>query len=99
MISRDYVTAWRTHAPWVQDVHVEQDLVISRALVAIFSHKLLHEALAFRGGTALYKLHLRPAALFGRHRSCANESRSRRPDDGRAPRGPRSLAWQTAIQT
>ena len=53
MIPRDYITEWRRRAPWVQDFQVEQDLVISRALVDIFSHPLLHEALAFRGGTAL----------------------------------------------
>ena len=64
MIPRDYITAWRQQAPWVQDVHVEQDLVISRALVEIFSDPVLRDALAFRGGTALYKLHLRPAARY-----------------------------------
>ena len=35
--------------------------MISRVLVDIFSHPVLRDALAFRGGTALYKLHLRPA--------------------------------------
>lgn len=64
MIPRDYITAWRTHAPWVQDAQVEQDLVISRALVEIFSRPVLAEALAFRGGTAIYKLHLKPAARY-----------------------------------
>lgn len=64
MIPRDYITEWRAHAPWVQDFQVEQDLVISRALVAIFSHPLLRKSLAFRGGTALYKLHLKPAARY-----------------------------------
>jgi predicted nucleotidyltransferase component of viral defense system len=64
MIPRDYITAWRAQAPWVEDFQVEQDLIISRALVAIFSHPLLGQALAFRGGTALYKLHLRPAARY-----------------------------------
>ena len=59
MIPRDYITEWRAHAPWVQDFQVEQDLVISRALVEIFSHPHLRDALAFRGGTALYKLHLK----------------------------------------
>lgn len=43
---------------------VEQDLVISRALVEIFSEPALCESLAFRGGTALYKLHLHPAARY-----------------------------------
>lgn len=64
MIPRDYITEWRTEAPWVQDLQVEQDLVISRALVEIFNHPLLANALAFRGGTALYKLHLRPPARY-----------------------------------
>lgn len=64
MIPRDYITEWRAHAPWVQDFQVEQDLVICRALVSIFSHTLLANALAFRGGTALYKLHLKPAARY-----------------------------------
>ena len=53
MIARDYITAWRLHTPWVSDHQVEQDLVISRALVEIFSNPVLRSALAFRGGTAL----------------------------------------------
>jgi len=64
VIPRDYITAWRSQAPWVQDIQVEQDLVICRALVEIFSHPVLSGALAFRGGTALYKLHLKPAARY-----------------------------------
>ena len=64
MIPRDFITEWRGQAPWVQDFQVEQDLVISRALVAIFSEPVLHEAFAFRGGTALYKLHLKPPARY-----------------------------------
>ena len=64
MIPRDYITEWRSQAPWVQDIQVEQDLVICRALVEIFSHPVLVEALAFRGGTALYKLYLKPAARY-----------------------------------
>jgi len=64
VIPRDYITEWRGRAPWVQDFQVEQDLVISRALVEIFSHPVLKEALAFRGGTALYKLYLTPPARY-----------------------------------
>lgn len=64
MIPRDFITEWRAQAPWVQDFQVEQDLVISRALVEIFSHPLLRDALAIRGGTALYKLHLKPPARY-----------------------------------
>jgi predicted nucleotidyltransferase component of viral defense system len=48
----------------VEDSQVEQDLVISRALVEIFSHRELATALAFRGGTALHKLHLKPPARY-----------------------------------
>ena len=64
MISRDYITEWRARVPWVEDFQVEQDLVISRALVEMFSHPLLREALALRGVTALDKLHLQPAARY-----------------------------------
>ena len=64
MIPRDYITEWRGQAPWVQDFQVEQDLIISRALVEMFSHRILKDAVAFRGGTALYKLHLRPPARY-----------------------------------
>lgn len=64
MIPHDYITEWRAEAPWVADSQVEQDLVISRALVEIFSHPALKDALAFRGGTALYRLHLKPAARY-----------------------------------
>ena len=64
MIPRDYITEWRERAPWNEDFQVEQDLVISRALVEIFSDAVLAGALAFRGGTALYKLYLTPAARY-----------------------------------
>lgn len=64
MIPRDFITEWRERAPWVFDRQVEQDLVISRALVELFSRSSIAEALAFRGGTALYKLHLVPAARY-----------------------------------
>lgn len=64
MIPRDYITEWRAQAPWVENFQVEQDLVISRSLVELFSHPALKDALAFRGGTALYKLHLTPAARY-----------------------------------
>ena len=64
MIPTAYVTEWRAHAPWSQDAWVEQDLVISRALVEMFAEEAIAERLAFRGGTALYKLHVIPAARY-----------------------------------
>lgn len=64
MIPKDFITEWRDRAPWVSDRQVEQDLVISRALVELFSRETIANALAFRGGTALYKLHFHPAARY-----------------------------------
>lgn len=64
MIPKDFITEWRERAPWVLDRQVEQDLIISRALVELFSRKAIAEKLAFRGGTALYKLHLHPPARY-----------------------------------
>jgi len=64
VIPRDYITQWREQAPWGEDFQLEQDLVISRALVEIFSNPVLAEMLAFRGGTALYKLYLMPPARY-----------------------------------
>ncbi len=58
MIPRAEIVAWRNIVPWQTSEQVEQDLVICRALVEIFSDKILSENLAFRGGTALYKLHM-----------------------------------------
>ena len=64
MIPRDYITSWRVHAPWATDAQVEQDLVIGRALVELFRVPDLAGALAFRGGTALYKLYLAPPPRY-----------------------------------
>lgn len=57
MIPAAYITAWGQVAPWPDPRQVEQDLIISRAIVEIFSDPFLQEALRFRGGTALNKLH------------------------------------------
>jgi predicted nucleotidyltransferase component of viral defense system len=64
MIPRAEITAWRNKAPWQADEQVEQDLLICRALIEIFSDSQLSENLAFRGGTALHKLHLNPQARY-----------------------------------
>jgi predicted nucleotidyltransferase component of viral defense system len=64
MIPRAHITAWRRTAPWSSDAQVEQDLVISRALVEIYSDSALPSLLAFRGGTALHKLYLSPASRY-----------------------------------
>lgn len=64
MIPKPDIAKWQEHAPWKQFYQVEQDLVISRALVEIFSDDFLRENLAFRGGTALHKLYLSPAPRY-----------------------------------
>lgn len=64
MIPQAYITAWRKKAPWQEDFQVEQDLVIERALMAIYSNEYLKKRLSFRGGTALHKLYLSPAARY-----------------------------------
>ncbi len=64
MIPYDHITEWRSRAPWISDHQVEQDLIISRALVEMYRDEVLARSLAFRGGTALYKLFLLPAARY-----------------------------------
>jgi hypothetical protein len=61
MIPRAHITAWRTQVPWPSDAQVEQDLVMSRALVEMYARPAIAESLAFRGGTALHKLHFKPS--------------------------------------
>jgi hypothetical protein len=41
MIPQRYIEEWRATAPWALDGQVEQDLVIARAMVEIFSDDLL----------------------------------------------------------
>lgn len=48
----------------MQSSQVEQDLILSRALVEVFRDEPLAHRLAFRGGTALYKLHLTPPPRY-----------------------------------
>ena len=64
MIAEPYILHWRDSFPWAKMHNVEQDLLISRAVVAIYSDEFLASRLAWRGGTALYKLHLKPQARY-----------------------------------
>ena len=59
MIPAAHITHWRSKAPWPTDAQVEQDLVLSRALVLIFNSDI-GDSLALRGGTAINKPLLRP---------------------------------------
>lgn len=57
MIPGNFITEWKNKAPWKNPFQVEQDLILSRAIVDIFSNELLRKSLVFRGGTALHKLY------------------------------------------
>ena len=64
MVIKSAIQQWREQAPWTDVAYIEQDLILSRALVAIFSDEFLASELAFRGGTALHKLHLLPQTRY-----------------------------------
>ena len=57
MIPAMNIIAWGNVAPWSEQRQVEQDLIISRAVVELFADDFLKEEMRFRGGTALNKLH------------------------------------------
>ena len=57
MIPAMHITAWANVAPWAELGQIEQDLILSRAIIEIFSDEFLRNELRFRGGTALNKLH------------------------------------------
>lgn len=64
MIPADLITEWRAQTRWAADEQVEQDLILSRALVSIFEDAELARTLALRGGTALHKLHFSPPRRY-----------------------------------
>jgi len=64
MIPKEHIIEWQETAPWNEMFMVEQDLIICRALVAIYNDDFLSSHLAFRGGTALHKLYLAPQSRY-----------------------------------
>ena len=56
--------SWNEQVPWETHAKVEQDILICRCLVAIYSDEFLASQLAFRGGTALHKLYLSPQPRY-----------------------------------
>jgi hypothetical protein len=64
MIPSQNIIAWSRIVPWTDWRQVEQDLIISRALVAVFADSELRDQLRFRGGTALKKLHFDPPLRY-----------------------------------
>jgi len=64
VIPRAHINAWRRVAPWPDDTYVEQDLVLSRAIVELFGRPIVAEQTLFRGGTALHKLFFDPPGRY-----------------------------------
>jgi len=64
MIPQSYITEWSNVVPWQSNEQIEQDLLICRSLVAIYSDEFLSSSLAFRGGTALHKLYINPQPRY-----------------------------------
>ncbi|MGB7747184.1 MAG: nucleotidyl transferase AbiEii/AbiGii toxin family protein [Limisphaerales bacterium] len=63
-ITRRDVIAHQSVVPWPSQIQVEQDLLLCRAMVALFDDKFLQSQIAMRGGTLLHKIHLAPASRY-----------------------------------
>jgi len=63
-ITRQDILAHQRVVPWAAQYQVEQDLLLCRAMVAIFDDKFLSTQIAMRGGTLLHKVHLAPASRY-----------------------------------
>ena len=65
MIPENFIEQWQSSVKWRTLPQIEQDLVISRALVDLYNEPYIKDALVFRGGTALNKLFLVGYPVFG----------------------------------
>ena len=64
MVPEEAILEWKDFLPWQTNAMIEQDLIICRALVALFNDDFLASHLAFRGGTALHKLFIQPQQRY-----------------------------------
>lgn len=64
LLTRQDVLAHQMEVPWPSQRQVEQDLLLCRAMAAIFNDGFLKTQVAMRGGTLLHKVYLAPAARF-----------------------------------
>lgn len=64
MIPESFIESWRPNANWQTLAMIEQDLVISRALICLYNDAKIRETLVFRGGTALNKIYLKPPMRY-----------------------------------
>ena len=56
MIPRDAIVEWGFEHPWPEFDQIEQDILLSKAMIEISNDEVLGEELALRGGTAFHKL-------------------------------------------
>jgi len=63
-ITRQDILAHQAAVPWAAQHQVEQDLLLCRAMAALFDDTFLNAQIAMRGGTLLHKVHLAPAARY-----------------------------------
>ena len=63
-ITRQDILAHQTVVPWSTQHQVEQDLLLCRAMTALFDDDFLGSQVAMRGGTLLHKVHLAPASRY-----------------------------------
>ena len=63
-ITRRDVIAHQSVVPWPSQIQVEQDLLLCRAMVALFDDSFLQSQIAMRGGTLLHKVHLAPSSRY-----------------------------------
>ena len=64
MIPNIFIQNWSNHVKWQTPDQIEQDLIISRALVDLYNDSHIKDALVFRGGTALNKLFINPPSRY-----------------------------------
>ena len=64
MVIEDAILEWEQEHPWQMKSQIEQDLIICRALCALYNDEYLSEHLAFRGGTTLNKIYLNPPPRY-----------------------------------
>ena len=63
-LTRRDVLAHQAAVPWPSQHQIEQDLLLCRAMAALFNDEFLQTQIAMRGGTLLHKVHLAPPARF-----------------------------------
>src|SRR5271170_1405777 len=94
-ITRRDVIAHQSVVPWPSQVQVEQDLLLCRAMVALFDDDFLSSQIAMRGGTLLHKVHLAPASRYSEDIDLVLVGN--RPEE-HIPNGSRRRRWGTTAR-